>query len=208
MAAFGVSPSQSNPIATTGRSANNSSRPSTFEVSGECHPQSRHHTRRCLLSDDGSQRESRFPAPGLEVSTAWRKINIVLPMPAEPDSKYRPRPETEAPFVKIKHVLKVRLVCLINDVETVVVLTTPIRFGTCSDTLGRPRGIPAYVEMFHENGELRLCDPLPLYEAVPGGLLHSSSNGSFRADSPSKFDDEPMDVDRPSSSHSWHSDPA
>jgi hypothetical protein len=50
----------------------------------------------------------------------------------------------------------------------VIVLTTPIRFGTLPAThpdskLRADTHLPAYIQLFHENGDLRECDPLPLY---------------------------------------------
>jgi hypothetical protein len=53
-----------------------------------------------------------------------------------------------------------------------VTLTTPLRFGTCPATYPtiNPRTtplLPAYCQIFHENGDLRECDPLPLYTRSP-----------------------------------------
>jgi len=53
-------------------------------------------------------------------------------------------------------------------VGKVVTLRTPIRFCTSLDTISTIDGpkylpLPAYVQLFHENGDIRQCDPLPLY---------------------------------------------
>lgn len=44
----------------------------------------------------------------------------------------------------------------------------PIRLGTSQATTAKRHPsvnptLPAYVQLFHENGDLRECDPLPLY---------------------------------------------
>ena len=49
-----------------------------------------------------------------------------------------------------------------------MMLSTPIRFGTSLSTLPDASSssappLPAYIQLFHENGDLRKCDPLPLY---------------------------------------------
>ncbi|ORX35217.1 hypothetical protein BD324DRAFT_631851 [Kockovaella imperatae] len=129
--------------------------------------------RPCLLADDGSQRNFWFAGEGLELGDKWRKINIVLPMPAESRSSKstRPKADHDGPFMRIKHSLKIRVVCknVDSDGKAVsVILSTPIRFGTSLLTLPRASSttqpsLPAYVQLFHENGDLRQCDPLPLY---------------------------------------------
>ena len=132
-------------------------------------------TRQCLLADDGSQRNFFFADEGLPLGEAWRKVNIVLPMPGpqeEPGDQDRrggrPRPELDSAFLRIRHNLKIRIVCRNAGAmtDTVVILSTPVRFGSCittcpSSTKAAP--LPAYVQLFHENGELRECDPLPVY---------------------------------------------
>lgn len=52
--------------------------------------------------------------------------------------------------------------------QKIIVLTTPIRFGTLPGTHPDSRvkavdHLPAYIQLFHENGDLRECDPLPIY---------------------------------------------
>nr|ODN76376.1 hypothetical protein L203_06442 [Cryptococcus depauperatus CBS 7841] len=130
-------------------------------------------TRSCLLSEDGNQRNFFFADEGLGLGDKWRKVNVVLPMPAELAGKgmhSRPRPEFNGPFARIKHSLKIRVVCHSlgsSDDAQVVLLSTPIRFGTCPTTIpserARPESLPAYIQLFLENGDLRECDPLPLY---------------------------------------------
>jgi hypothetical protein len=131
-------------------------------------------TRRCLLADDDNQRNFVFADEGLPLGVCWRKVNVVLPMPEiETDGHRRvggrPMGEMEGPFHRVKQTLKVRVVTRTPDgsTQTVVNLSTPIRFGTCLDTMPGGKNhsyLPAYVQLFHENGELRDCDPLPLYE--------------------------------------------
>ncbi|WVQ93510.1 hypothetical protein IAU59_000584 [Kwoniella sp. CBS 9459] len=130
-------------------------------------------TRQCLLSEDGNQRNFFFADNGLGLGEKWRKVNVVLPMPAAlgkgPSS--RPQPEMDGPFLKIKHSLKIRVVC--RNIEggkedtQVVILSTPIRFGTCPSTMPststKSLALPAYIQLFHENGDLRECDALPMY---------------------------------------------
>jgi len=133
-------------------------------------------TRQCLLADDGKQRNFFFAEDGLALNHRWRKVNVVLPMPNIcPDESIlaggRPQPELESPFLRIRHNLKIKMVVHSpeSDAESVIILTTPIRFASAPTTmLGRleaePR-LPAYIQVFHENGDLRQCDPLPLYAA-------------------------------------------
>jgi len=79
-----------------------------------------------------------------------------------------------------------------------VVLSIPIRFGTCPETLAanclhRKPLLPAYIQLYHENGEQLPCDPLPMYSLsdprtppptyTPIYHLHSSA-ASSRSSSP------------------------
>jgi hypothetical protein len=70
-------------------------------------------TRSTLLADDGSQRNFYFANDGLGLNDKWRKINVVLPMPAlTPENQgRRPQAEFEGPFLRIKHDLKIKVVC-------------------------------------------------------------------------------------------------
>ncbi|WVQ78789.1 hypothetical protein IAT38_000880 [Cryptococcus sp. DSM 104549] len=127
-------------------------------------------TRPCLLSDDGNQRNFFFADNGLGLSDKWMKVNVVLPMPADSGKGHnsKPQPEMDGPFLRIKHSLKIRVVCKsANGEDAVVLLSTPIRFGTCPATIPtttpRSAPLPAYIQLFLENGDLRECDPLPLY---------------------------------------------
>ncbi|KAL7424651.1 hypothetical protein Q5752_000335 [Cryptotrichosporon argae] len=144
--------------------------------------------RTCLLAEDGLQRNFIFANDGLELAQHWRRINVVLPMPAPgaTTSCVRPQPEVDAPFLRIRHMLRTRLVCTDADgTSTTLTLRTPIRFGThpatspvparrayssiCPDVpvcLPAMGTLPAYVQVFHENGEPRECDPLPVYARV------------------------------------------
>ncbi|WRT65772.1 uncharacterized protein IL334_002721 [Kwoniella shivajii] len=130
-------------------------------------------SRPCLLADDGNQRNFFFADQGLGLGEKWRKVNVVLPMPADTGKGRitRPQPEMDGPFLRIRHDLKIRVVCRNanggGDTQ-VVILSTPIKFGTCpltmpSATPRRAPALPAYIQLFHENGELRECDPLPIY---------------------------------------------
>ncbi|KIR70773.1 hypothetical protein I310_05624 [Cryptococcus deuterogattii CA1014] len=136
-------------------------------------------TRSCLLSEDGNQRNFFFSNDGLGLTDKWRKVNVVLPMPTEAgEMGSKPQPEINSPFLRIKHALKIRVVCRNagNTEDAIVLLSTPIRFSTCPITMPTPIGkphlasLPSYIQLFHENGELRECDPLPLYTAHESGL--------------------------------------
>jgi hypothetical protein len=70
-------------------------------------------SRPCLLADDGSQRNFFFAGDGLSLADRWRKVNVVLPMPAM-DSKQkgnRPQSELDSPFLRVRHNLKIKMVC-------------------------------------------------------------------------------------------------
>jgi hypothetical protein len=70
-------------------------------------------SRPCLLADDGSQRNFFFASEGLALADKWRKVNVVLPMPAA-DGKgnlNRPQSELDSPFLRIRHNLKIKMVC-------------------------------------------------------------------------------------------------
>jgi hypothetical protein len=148
-------------------------------------------SRKCLLAEDGTQRNFCFEKDGLAMGERWRKVNVVLPMPqGGKGSKVRPQSEMDGPMVRIKHALKIKVVCrnVGSSEDTVscffscysrrytdgqiVVLSVPIRFATSPTTeevvqgdtcILRKPTLPAYIQMFHENGEQRQCDPLPMY---------------------------------------------
>ncbi|OXG15400.1 hypothetical protein C367_05547 [Cryptococcus neoformans Ze90-1] len=137
-------------------------------------------TRSCLLSENGNQRNFFFANDGLGLTDRWRKVNVVLPMPTEASEMgSKPQPEINSPFLRIKHALKIKVVCRnagSNEDAQVVLLSTPIRFSTCPATMPTPTGeprsatLPSYIQLFHENGDLRECDPLPLYTAPESEL--------------------------------------
>lgn len=97
-------------------------------------------TRTLLLGEDGNPRTYRFEGPGLDLGEGWRKVNIIIPMPgdvelnsATANDQNKPAVEIETPFLKIKHKLKIRIVCrstALPGQDTIVVLTTPLRCGT------------------------------------------------------------------------------
>ncbi|KAJ9121753.1 hypothetical protein QFC22_002374 [Naganishia vaughanmartiniae] len=97
-------------------------------------------TRTLLLGEDGNPRTYRFEGPGLDLGEGWRKVNIIIPMPGDIESNptmandsNKPAVEIETPFLKIKHKLKIRIVCrstALPGQDTIVVLTTPLRCGT------------------------------------------------------------------------------
>ncbi|EIW67223.1 hypothetical protein TREMEDRAFT_64469 [Tremella mesenterica DSM 1558] len=174
-------------------------------------------SRQCLLADDGTQRNFFFAKEGLGLcGDKWRKVNVVLPMPADALGKGsatggRPQAEVEGPFLRIRHSLKIKLVCKNTgaDVDTMVLLSTPIRFGTCQDTLPLSASsrsqLPPYIQLFHENGDLRECDPLPLYHPPESTLPISKprliSDASFLSDpsETSYLSDSPGQSDSPES---------
>ncbi|OCF40063.1 hypothetical protein I317_06138 [Kwoniella heveanensis CBS 569] len=153
-------------------------------------------TRQCLLSEDGNQRNFFFADNGLGLGEKWRKVNVVLPMPADIGKglSSRPQPEMDGPFLKIKHSLKIRVVCRNIDGgkedTQVVILSTPIRFGTCPSTMPssstKAPSLPAYIQLFHENGDLRECDALPVYSKSEDGSDEISDRPPVQAPIPSE----------------------
>ena len=146
-------------------------------------------TRTLLLGEDGKSRTYRFDGDGLELGSGWRKVNIIIPMPsaeaaatASDDINRKPASEIDTPFLRIKHKLRIRIVCRSRAMpgqDTIVVLTTPLRCGTAPER--RPYSVldesaaqvlqssssqvPAYCQIFHENGMAREDEEaLPLYE--------------------------------------------
>lgn len=147
-------------------------------------------TRTLLLGEDGKPRAYRFDGEGLELGVGWRKVNIIIPMPtatSEPtspdDVNRKPAAEIDTPFLRIKHKLKIRIVCRSRAMpgqDTIVVLTTPLRCGTApqprsfepsplleGSSQPMPSGpgqVPAYCQIYHENGTAREDEEaLPLY---------------------------------------------
>ena len=46
------------------------------------------------------------------MNESWRKVNVVLPMPVgKKGLKTRPQAEMDGPMVRVRHVLKIRVVC-------------------------------------------------------------------------------------------------
>ncbi|WVR03745.1 hypothetical protein IAU60_000740 [Kwoniella sp. DSM 27419] len=130
-------------------------------------------SRKYLVLPDARERSFTFANEGLSLSQRmWRSLVTRLPMPLLQGSgqNARPDPDMNSPFLKIRHHLKLRMVYRMPDSDTLheVTFTAAIRFGTCHSTLPTdiPRGplLPAYVQLYHENGQPRSCDPLPLYE--------------------------------------------
>lgn len=69
-------------------------------------------SRKCLLAEDGTQRNFFFDNDGLPMNEAWRKVNVVLPMPVgNKGMKTRPQGEMDGPMLRIRHALKIRVVC-------------------------------------------------------------------------------------------------
>ncbi|WWD16427.1 hypothetical protein CI109_100853 [Kwoniella shandongensis] len=130
-------------------------------------------TRGCLLTDTGEQRTFQFADGGLGLGDRWRTINVLLPMPEElaDNNNTRPQVEIDGPFLKIKHLLKVRMVCqsIGSSESTAVTFSTPIRFGTSVRTMPttgpKMAPLPAYIQLFHENGDPRPGEPVPAYSA-------------------------------------------
>jgi hypothetical protein len=148
-------------------------------------------TRKCLLAEDGTRRTFIFANDGLGMNECWRKINVVLPMPASANGfKSRPQSEMDGPMLRIKHILKIRVVCrnvgssgedmvcpllglvsLLYTDNQAVVLSVPIQFGTSPQSVSamckHPKPLlPAYIQLYHENGEQLQCDPLPIYNPI------------------------------------------
>jgi hypothetical protein len=69
-------------------------------------------SRKCLLAEDGTQRNFFFDNDGLAMNESWRKVNVVLPMPVgNKGLKTRPQGEMDGPMARIRHALKIRVVC-------------------------------------------------------------------------------------------------
>jgi hypothetical protein len=70
-----------------------------------------------------------------------------------------------------------------------VVLSVPIRFGTCPETIAatclyRKPLLPAYIQLYHENGEQLPCDPLPIYNLTDPTTPSPSYTPTYRLPSP------------------------
>ena len=63
-----------------------------------------------------------------------------------------------------------------------VLLSTPIRFGTSphtwSNDLRQGPALPAHIQLIHENGDSRDCDPLPIYSKVDTTILAIEANAA------------------------------
>jgi len=70
--------------------------------------------RLCLLSDEGTQRRYQVPGIGKGLGTSWRRMRFVLPMPHSdsPSDATRPTPDSDTPFLKLRHTLNIRVVLL------------------------------------------------------------------------------------------------
>ncbi|KAL1411823.1 hypothetical protein Q8F55_002790 [Vanrija albida] len=125
--------------------------------------------RACLLSDEGLQRNFCFGVPGLRIGRKWRKVNVILPLP-DASSPAAPHGDYDGPFVRRTHVLRTTLKYRLPSGDVLpVTFAAPIRFATSPHTMPSSTAAPpAYIQVFEENGELRDCDPLPLYLPPPG----------------------------------------
>lgn len=67
--------------------------------------------RRCLLTPEGEQRSYRFPGEGQKIGTRWTRVKFVLPLPYpdSPGNVWRPNPDTDGPFLRLRHALVVRI---------------------------------------------------------------------------------------------------
>jgi len=88
-----------------------------------------------------------------------------------------PQAEMDGIYYRIRHALMIQV--LIRDPSSdkrpdrMIRLTAPIRFGTSPMTLPDQESsglLPAYCQVYHENGDLRQCDPLPLYTQGPSNV--------------------------------------
>jgi hypothetical protein len=140
--------------------------------------------RRCLLTDDGLQRNFAFEDDGLVLSDDWRTINALLPVTEFAGHHRRPgglpQSELDGVFHRIRHELVIQIAIQdssAGNVNKIIRLTAPIRFGTSPVTILGPKSgeelLPAYIQVYHENGDLRQCDPLPLYSEA---ALAASTN--------------------------------
>lgn len=100
--------------------------------------------------------------------------------------------------MRMKHILKTSLVCRNPDGhETIVQLSTPIRFATHPHTMPVPNSWapPPYIHTFHENGDQRDCDPLPLYSSAPPPDMPPLDAFLEPAREPDAATDSTMDVE-------------
>lgn len=123
------------------------------------------------------QRSFIFPDEGLPVKDKYRTINAILPLPnidAHPRKQGGlPQAEMDGAFLRIRQMLVIHI--LVSDPDSeypckVIRLSAPIRFGTSISTVpGVDNSVllPPYIQVFHENGSMRQCDPLPLYTRTP-----------------------------------------
>ena len=119
---------------------------------------------------------------------AFRNINVVLPIPTANTSAAIAggfvRSAMFGPFYHRRHSLVIRLVIDDSPVdqpgknkEKVVTWRVPIQIATSILTIPGAEtsvSVPPYAQIFHENGEARMCEPLPLYSQSSDTVLSPS----------------------------------
>lgn len=124
------------------------------------------HTRNCSLGSNREQMSKSFSKDELPITSSWRTVNVMLSPGTDGG---QPQSDMSASFIRITHTLSIRLTFRMGNgrIESEW-LEVPIRLGTCPRTAFEPvKAPPPYVSVFFENGELRDCDTLPLYQKVP-----------------------------------------
>ncbi|GMK59888.1 hypothetical protein CspeluHIS016_0901050 [Cutaneotrichosporon spelunceum] len=120
-------------------------------------PVRRRLARACFLLPSGMPQSHTFwdPRP---VGPSTKRIKGALTFN---DIGRIPIPDATGPFVRVTHFLKTHVTFEREGEYFTETFKTPVRLVTHP----RPRGSvpPPYVTVFHENGDLRDCDPLPLY---------------------------------------------
>jgi len=147
--------------------------------------------KRCLLDPQGRQRDFVFNNGGVLMGDAFRNINVVLPIPTANTSAALAggfvRSAMFGPFYHRQHSLVIRLVIDDSPVdqpgknkEKVVTWRVPIQIATSILTIPGAEtsvSVPPYAQIFHENGEARMCEPLPSGSADTKLPIPLSKNG-------------------------------
>ncbi|BEJ01617.1 hypothetical protein CcaverHIS631_0602990 [Cutaneotrichosporon cavernicola] len=120
-------------------------------------PVRRRVARACLLLPNGQAQSHTFDDPR-PVGPSTKRIKGALTFN---EIGRFPVPNATGPFVKVTHFLKTHVTFERAGEYYTETFKTPVRLVTCPT----PRGSvpPPYITVFHENGDLRDCDPLPLY---------------------------------------------
>lgn len=145
-----------------------------------------------------------FSDGGIGLSDSWRRINVVLVLPARNGpGRFRPWPGTFTPFVHISHTLKtfctLRTPGVIPETRPIT-FTTAVKFASHPDTMpsSGTTNPPPFLQLYDESGEPRVPDPLPVYakkdpmRKAVYALLMPSENVMSRESSESSNENLPI----------------